>query len=174
MILSASVETFTCHQHAEMHPQKYHKPQELPAFRVIWWRVVERGVAVPCDHGECGSPDSHRVTGSLYSQVVTLADLMKRIDPMHARLTLELLDILQAASFIECQAPGSFSATEVLGSSELLASIADIGAHKRRLETEVVPDLAANVELVWVCMQALPDILTGALQQCTSGNVLES
>lgn len=97
-----------------------------------------------------------------------MADLMKRIDLMHARLTLELLDILRAAGFIKLHAPGSYTATEMLGSSELLASIADISAHKRRLETELVPDLATNVELVWVCMQALPDILTGALQKTPS------
>jgi hypothetical protein len=99
----------------------------------------------------------------LWRQVVIVAEMMKRIDAMHGRLTLELLDILCAAGFIQSQAPGSYAGSDLLGSAELLASVADIGAQKNRLETQLVPDLASNVELVWVCMQALPDILTGDL-----------
>lgn len=98
-------------------------------------------------------------------QVVTLGDLMKRIDAMHARLTLEILDILMAAGCIRQDAPATYAATELLGSPEFQASLAGISTQKSRLETELVPELATNVVLVWACMQALPDILTGMLLQ---------
>lgn len=103
----------------------------------------------------------------LVCQVVTLGELMKRIDAMHGRLALELLDILREAGFIESELPGSYRAAEKLGSPDVQAALAGISSQKVTLKRELVPDLATNVELVWVCMQALPDILTGDLHSCT-------
>lgn len=101
---------------------------------------------------------------TFFLQVMTVAELMKCIDAVHGRLALELLDILQAAGFIVSEAPDSFKAAEKLGSPDMQAAVAGISAQKHSLETELVPDLATNVKLVWECMQALPDIVTGDMQ----------
>ena len=125
----------------------------MAGIRLVLWDVMRKG----------GPPYLTMVT-LLVLQVVMLAELMKRIDAVHGRLALELLSILRAAGYIESDAPGSFTATNKLDSPELQAALAGISTQKLSLQRELVPDLATNVELVWVCMQALPDILTGDLQ----------
>ena len=97
-------------------------------------------------------------------QVVILSDVRTAVSERHSRLLLELLDILEAAGFIaaEGEPPAAYRGTDQLGSGDVRAALGQLAVRKAHLEEELVPDLAANVRLVWVCAQALPDILTGA------------
>ncbi len=81
----------------------------------------------------------------------------------HDRLASELLSILVSAGFLApAGAPDCFVATASVSSPETAAQLAGLKATADQLATAVVPDLASNVRLIWVCMQALPQILKGA------------
>lgn len=82
----------------------------------------------------------------------------------HHRLLSELLYILMASSFITSLPEGSYRAADTLADPAFISSLRSIAAEKTRLEREIVPDLAANVVLVWACTQALPDILRGKVK----------
>ena len=100
-------------------------------------------------------------------QVVTLSSLLTTVSARHSRLLLELLGILGAAGFITAsvEPPSTYRGTDQLGRKDLRAALGQLATHKANLENELVPDLATNVRLVWLCARALPDILTGASLQ---------
>jgi hypothetical protein len=82
----------------------------------------------------------------------------------HHRLLSELLDILKAANFVTSDASGRYRLTENALNPSIQFGLGSIASDKAKLETETVPDLAANVVLVWSCMQALPEILRGQVK----------
>jgi hypothetical protein len=105
---------------------------------------------------------------NVHAQEHGVSDMMRMVAAEHARLLLEMLAILEAASFIVASQPllGSYVATPLAGGEATAAAVRQLAAQKARLEAELVPDLATNVALVWVCTRALPDILRGMLFGC--------
>ena len=86
-----------------------------------------------------------------------------QVAPEHDRLASELLSVLVSAGFLEpAGAPERFAATTSVSSPAITAQLAGLKATADELAAFVVPDLASNVRLIWVCMQALPQILRGA------------
>ena len=80
----------------------------------------------------------------------------------HDRLASELLAILVSAGFVEpTDAGGRFVATAHFSSADVVGQLGRLKESADELADDVVPDLASNVKLIWVCMQALPQILTG-------------
>ena len=99
------------------------------------------------------------------TQVVTLSSLLTTVNASYSRLLLELLGILESAGFITAmvEPPTAYRSSEALGSGNVREALVRLATGKIHLEAELVPDLATNVKLVWLCAQALPDIMTGAL-----------
>ena len=64
-----------------------------------------------------------------------------------------------------------FTATVDVSSAETAAQLRRLEETADELASSIVPDLASNVKLVWVCMQALPQILTG--ERCWMCHVLQ-
>ena len=95
-----------------------------------------------------------------------MASMMQVVAAEHARLLLELLAALEGAGYIAAsrELPGSYITMSELGDAETVAALRELEQRKRALESELVPDLAANVTLVWACTRPLPDILRGAPQ----------
>lgn len=89
--------------------------------------------------------------------------LLSQVAAQHDRLASELLSILVSAGFLgSADAAGRFVATVSVSSAEEVAQRARLKETADELAHTTVPDLASNVKLIWVCMQALPQILTGA------------
>ena len=89
--------------------------------------------------------------------------MMWQVASEHDRLTSELLSVLVSAGFLgPADAAGRFVTTDNVSSPETAAELARLKATSDELASAVVPDLASNVRLIWVCMQAVPEILKGA------------
>ncbi len=85
-----------------------------------------------------------------------------QVAPEHDRLASELLSILVSAGYLApADAAGRFTATADVSSADTQAQLGRLKDTADELASSIVPDLATNVELIWVCMQALPQILTG-------------
>ena len=98
-----------------------------------------------------------------------MVDMMKVVASEHGRLLLELLSALEGAGFVagSQELPGTYAATHRVGSAETVAALRELEQQKRVLESELVPDLATNVTLVWACTRPLPDILRGTTAYIT-------
>lgn len=100
--------------------------------------------------------------------VVTASALAAAVAPEHARLLSEILSILRAAGWLADAAaaagPGAVVATAVLADAETATGLRDLAETGRELEARVVPDVASNVRLIRVCMEALPEILAGRVK----------
>ena len=97
-------------------------------------------------------------------QAVLQADFIKACALEHRRLASELLSILTSARFLRSQT-GPIG-QQLVACDEAIASepAADnLAAAKARLEAAAEP-LEANIALIWACMQALPQILTGEVK----------
>ena len=67
-----------------------------------------------------------------------------------------------SAGFLEpADAAERFVATASVSAAAEVAQRARLNETADELAHIIVPDLASNVKLIWVCMQALPQILTG-------------
>ena len=97
--------------------------------------------------------------------------LASQVAAEHDRLASELISILVSAGFLKpADAAGRFIATVKVSSSEEVAERGRLQETAEELANTIVPDLASNVKLIWVCMQALPRILTGALRKASHWN----
>jgi acyl transferase domain-containing protein/acyl carrier protein/SAM-dependent methyltransferase len=87
------------------------------------------------------------------------------IVPTHARLFEALLDILESAGFVG-RTGSSLITTKALDNPELHQDLKSLEQHHL---IETYPDIAAHVRLLWVCLNAYPDILTG---QCPATDIM--
>jgi acyl transferase domain-containing protein/acyl-CoA synthetase (AMP-forming)/AMP-acid ligase II/acyl carrier protein/2-polyprenyl-3-methyl-5-hydroxy-6-metoxy-1,4-benzoquinol methylase len=81
------------------------------------------------------------------------------IIPAYARLSKALLEILQQAGFVR-STDTSLITTEALDNPELHHDLKSL-EQKRHHLAETYPDIADHLRLLWVCLKAYPDILTG-------------
>jgi len=73
-----------------------------------------------------------------------------------------------SAGFVKtADTAGRFTATVDVSSAETRAQLGRLQETADELASSIVPDLASNVKLIWACMQALPQILTGKHSQTT-------
>ena len=97
-------------------------------------------------------------------QVVLQADFIKACAPQHGRLASELLSILTSAGFLRSQTGPNGQQLVACDKAAASETAADKPvAAKARLEATAKP-LEANITLIWACMQALPQILTGEVK----------
>lgn len=81
--------------------------------------------------------------------------------PRYSRLYKAMLDILLEAEFIEIK-DNDIITRHHLTREELKGTMEpDVLNEKKNYLIETVPELGAYVNLVWVCVRALPEILTG-------------
>lgn len=81
----------------------------------------------------------------------------------HRLLFSALLDILERAGFVTHQY-NQFTSTEAVSSPEIMKEIKsfkETGIHALTDETDIQDFINGNLKLVAVCLEALPDILTG-------------
>lgn len=96
------------------------------------------------------------------------ASIEARVAPEHSRMLSEQLAILEVAGFVT-PAP---AATEALGLTlsaagggpAVAAELTALAETGRTLEAQIAPDVASNMRLIRVCMEALPEILVGRVK----------
>ena len=87
--------------------------------------------------------------------------VLAKIAPTHHRLASEIISILTAGGYLTATAD-QLSATAAVDVAA--ASLEQLKAKGEQLKSGAASAIAANVELIWVCMQSLPDILTGKVK----------
>lgn len=70
--------------------------------------------------------------------------------------------MLTAAGYTTVHPSGRHIATRAVDSPTTVAALQQLGQKAERLAADVVPQLKSNILLVHACMEALPQILTGA------------
>ena len=81
--------------------------------------------------------------------------------PTHHRLASEIISILMAAGYLTATAD-QLSATAAVDVAA--ASLEQLETKREQLRRGPASAIAANVELMWACMQLLPEILTGKVK----------
>jgi len=64
---------------------------------------------------------------------------------------------------LESNDRGSYTVTDRLFEAEVHQMLNDLDEYGRTLAEGLARDIASNIKLVGVCMQALPDLLAGGL-----------
>ena len=65
------------------------------------------------------------------------------------------------AGFLESNDRGTYTVTDRLFEAEVHQMLDDLDEYGRTLAEGPARDIASNIKLIAVCMQALPDLLTG-------------
>jgi acyl carrier protein/NAD(P)-dependent dehydrogenase (short-subunit alcohol dehydrogenase family)/2-polyprenyl-3-methyl-5-hydroxy-6-metoxy-1,4-benzoquinol methylase len=98
-------------------------------------------------------------SGGEYSRRGLLEQL--RIIPRYQRLYHALSDILHQYGYVECR-DGHIRGTSRLDTEELRSELEHLEEKRRRL-SELHPDIAPHLRLLETCLNAYPDVLTGAV-----------
>ena len=84
-----------------------------------------------------------------------------KVAPTHHHLASEIISILMAAGYLTATAD-RLSATAAVDVAA--ASLEQLETKREQLISGAASAIAANVELIWACMQSLPAILTGTVK----------
>ena len=103
------------------------------------------------------------IADALYAsmQETSTAALLAKVAPTHHRLALEIISIVTAAGYLTATADQLVATAAV---DVAAATVEQLESKREQLRSGAASAIAANVELIWACMQSLPDILTGKVK----------